>query len=203
MKMSSEFLPKSINLIQAIKGLKEGTLDPIVLSVEMRDQCIGYFNLRHVPKSQIASLLKISARTVRRRIKEVKKKWGADIDEEFVLREIGLMLKRKEFYSMLIFKEIQAPGIAPMDKIKAIYLLWKIEAEKNEQLRRIGIINVKKLTSEIDKGNKKDEREELFGNMPLEVQKETLAVWAHCVDEDLAKKKRRENFDRMPGNDSQ
>ena len=46
--------------------------------------------------------------------------------------------------------------------------------EKNECLRKMGLLNVKKLTYETEKDNNEKEREKALGDIPLNQEKELL-----------------------------
>lgn len=187
--MSSNFPEKPINLAQVVQGLKDKTLDPKALSPEMREQCIGYFFIHHMSNMQIAQILQISDRTVRRRIKEIKRKWGEEVDDGFVMREVGQMLKKSEFYNMRIFREAQTPGIMPTDRARISYLAWKIDLEKADFLRKMGLLSGKRFLNKVEEINKKEGREEIVGDMSLVRQKEFVELLLNDINRDIETEK--------------
>ena len=151
-KTKNEELP----VYEVLKNIKEGSLDPALLSKETRELCVEALVVEGYGSSQIASLLKKSDRTIRRIMVDVRKKNSISASPEFSGMIAGELLStaRSQFARM---KQIaRANDVSSKDKANAEFMAWKIFEQGADKLHKIGFLPVDVKGGLSQKAGKKD-----------------------------------------------
>ena len=89
--------PEPPPLLTLIQRIKDGQVDPVTLDHETKVQCTELFRLEGQTIYQIAQILKISDRQVKRYNREIKNRNAVVPDQNFTNKYIGNMIHRAEY----------------------------------------------------------------------------------------------------------
>ncbi|MBF0572112.1 MAG: hypothetical protein HQL12_09640, partial [Candidatus Omnitrophica bacterium] len=131
-------------VVEVLRKIKEGGLDPALLSKESRQACIEALAVEGYGTSQIASLLKKSDRTIRRDLAEVRTNNSIFASPEFTAMICGELLSMaRNQYARLkqIARSNEVPG---EEKARVEYMSWLIFKELTDKLYKIGFLPVGK-----------------------------------------------------------
>ena len=106
-------------LLDLIQKIKDGQIDPINLDHETKLQCTELFRLEGQTISQIAQLLKISERQVKRYNREIKNRNAITPDPNFTNRYIGDLVIKAEYIVDSLIRLSGGKEVSPAEKIKA------------------------------------------------------------------------------------
>ena len=136
-------------IVEILIKIKEGALDPSLLTRESRLACVEALVADGYGSSHIASVLKKSDRTIRRDLAEVRANNSVFASPEFSAMIAGeLLLMARNQYARL--KQIARSKEIPVEeKARVEYMSWLIFKELTDKLYKIGYMPVaKKSTAE-------------------------------------------------------
>ena len=131
-------------VVEVLKKIKDGGLDPVVLSKESRQACVEALAIEGYNSSHIASLLKKSDRTIRRDLVEIRANNSIFASPEFTAMICGeLLLMARNQYARLkqLARSNEIPG---EEKARVEYMSWLIFKELTDKLFKIGFLPVAK-----------------------------------------------------------
>ena len=131
-------------VFEVLKKIKDGGLDPVLLSKESRQACVEALAIEGYNNSNIASLLKKSDRTIRRDLVEIRENNSIFASPEFTAMIGGeLLLLARNQYARLkqLARSNEVPG---EEKARIEYMSWLIFKELTDKLFKIGFLPVAK-----------------------------------------------------------
>jgi transposase len=139
--MSKEIKKEAeLSVIEVLKRIKEGGLDPALLSKESRQECVGALVVEGYSSGQVASLLKKSDRTIRRDLEEVRTNNSIFASPEFTAMIGGELLSMaRNQYARLkqLARSNEVPG---EEKARVEYMSWLIFKELTDKLHKVGFL---------------------------------------------------------------
>jgi len=129
-------------VFEVLKKIKEGLLDPVLLSKETRESCIEALVVEGYGSSQIASLLKKSDRTIRRDLIAVRKKNSIAASPELTGIIAGELLATARNQYARLRQIARLNEATPKDKANAEYRAWLTFKEGADKLHKIGFLPV-------------------------------------------------------------
>ena len=151
-------------VFEVLKSIKEGVLDPGLLSKEARESCVEALVVEGYGSGQIASLLKKSDRTVRRDLVEIRKKNALSSSTELAGIIAGELLMAARNQSGRLKQIARSNDVSLKDKANIEYMSWLVFKEAADKLHKIGFlpVTVDRASSYKEKmGEKKDKTGEL------------------------------------------
>lgn len=175
---------------ETLQKLKDGTLDPRVLSRQTVYLCIEVLLLEGYQVSAIANLLKRSDRTIHRYVSDIREINALEASPDLTRVLVGeFLLNARNQYSRL--KQIARLKEASFnDKAKTEFLAWRVFKELIDTLYYVGFLAGVSVRSELDSKEKKGlpqnaeepETLQLFGP---DASKKKIEEIAKAIMEDL------------------
>jgi len=127
-------------ILNIIQQIKDGQLDPLNIDKEVKMHCVEFLRGEGQNVFQIAQILKLSERQVKRYIKEIKEQHSLNPDPEFASQFIGdLFVKAGTSYSYLLRLARTKEGTVS-EKAQAELAAWHILHELAQFLQSAGYL---------------------------------------------------------------
>lgn len=147
---------KDMPVFEILKNIKDGTINPDLVSKETREMCVEALVGEGYTSGQIASLLKKSDRTIRRDMAEVRKQNSIEASPEFSQMIAGEFLATGRIQSARLKQLARSNEISGKDRARIEYMSWLITKDVAEKLHKIGFMHniVSNALPSEDKANK-------------------------------------------------
>ena len=132
--------PNEMPVLDLIKKIKEGVVDPKLISKETRELCVETLFVEGVHMSTIAALFKVSDRTIRRDIADVRKKNAVAPSPELTRAILGELVTNSRHHSSALRQIARIENAYPDEKARAEYLAWKVGKELVDRLFQAGFL---------------------------------------------------------------
>ncbi len=134
-KSSSERSP-----IALIRAIKEGELAASSLAGPARRSCVEHLHAEGWGAVEIAELLSVSVRTIRRDIAELREEHNATSDPKFVARMVGMLMQEGEVARMRLRRLGRDKDSMPADRIAAERAAWEVVRDLVRTLQGLGFL---------------------------------------------------------------
>ena len=131
---------KEIPILTLLQQIKSESTDPRGMDKDLREQVVEVLFLEGTSPSQIAQLLKVSDKTVRRDIVAIKKRNALSPSVDLARRLIGDLLLRSESHRASLMRLSRGRGGSVGERSQAEYLAWKITEELAKLLQTMGYL---------------------------------------------------------------
>jgi DNA-binding Lrp family transcriptional regulator len=130
--------PDEVTALTLIQQIKDGLLNPKLLSKEQRIQCVDilYFELPN--EASIAQFLKVSTKTISRDIAEIQERNAMIPNVDFAKKFIGDVFRRAMNHHSALVRIARARETNPAEKILAETAAWRILKELVEKFQTTG-----------------------------------------------------------------
>ncbi len=126
--------------ISIIRSLQEGTLPTEALSAESRRTCIEHLHIEGYSAGEIAEIFKVSVRTVRRDVAQIREDHCVVAEPKFVARIVGQLVQEAES-SIARLRRIARDRECPhAAKVEAERSAWTVMRELIEKLQSLGYL---------------------------------------------------------------
>lgn len=124
-----------------IQQIRAGTLDPGILDREQRQLCVEALHYECISPSNIAQFLKVSDRTVRRDLAEIRVKNALTPNPDLARQIIGEYMNAARFHISNIMKILRSSSDASLgEKAQAAYYAYNIQADMIVKLQSVGYL---------------------------------------------------------------
>lgn len=202
--MDNNDLGKLYNMpvVEILNKIKDKILDPVLVTGETRLECVRFLVIEGHRHSAIATLFKVSDRTIRRDIAAIRKKNAVKASPEMTQSLLGELITNAESHYSSLKQIARSKDAYPDEKTRAEVMAWKVKKELIEKLYLVGFIAtndcknpvIKIDTSGLDEISKKSPRHKELVTVlecmpPIEKikLKELLDKRIAMADEELAK----------------
>ena len=149
---ADEHIPeeRSENILSVIQKLRDGLLTGKSLDEETRLECVHTLRLEECTTAQIANILKMSDRTIRRDIIKTKKRNPIIVDEDFEKELLGEM-EQKVLSHCSFFSRLSTNKDFPLsDRIQARKNAWEVLLGWAKFLQSVGHISQRQYSVDAD-----------------------------------------------------
>ncbi len=126
--------------IALLRAIRDGEIDPTSLSGSERRACVEHVHAEGASASDIATLLGVSVRTIRRDIALMREEHAAAMDEKFVPRMVGMLLQEAEIAQMRLRRLGRDKDSSPGDRIEAAKASWGVTRDLIQSLQGLGYL---------------------------------------------------------------
>jgi len=131
----------AIPVLELVEKIRGGIVDPKLLFTSTRQMCVEALILEGCPTSSIASLFKVSERTIRRDVVELRKKNAIQASPEMTGALLGEFLANARNHSSHLKRIANLREAYPDEKARAAYLAWRVCLELIDQLSVVGFLS--------------------------------------------------------------
>lgn len=121
-----------------IGKIKDNLLDPKVLSKQARLLCVEYLVMEGLQQAAIAHFLKVSDRTVRRDVEEVRKEYGMGKNAVLTQDVLSEFLFNAKMHHSQLVKIARTATVPAAERVKAENLAWRISKDVLQELYHMG-----------------------------------------------------------------
>jgi hypothetical protein len=139
--MSKKTKEGDLPVFEVLKKIKDGHLDPALLSKETRELCVEALAMEGYGSGQIASLLKRSDRTIRRIMVSVREKNALIASPELMGIVVGELVGTARNQSARLKQIARSAEASPLDKARVEFLVWKVNKEVVDKLHQVGYLS--------------------------------------------------------------
>ena len=129
------------NILSVIQKLKDGLLTGKGLDEETRLECVHTLRLEEYTVAQIAQLLKMSDRNIKRDVKKIKERNPIVVDENFEKEFLGEMEQKVLSHCSFFARLSTAKDVPPSDRIQARKNAWEVILGWAKFLQSVGHIS--------------------------------------------------------------
>jgi hypothetical protein len=126
--------------IALLRAIKDGDIDPSSLSAAERRACVEHVHAEGANTPEIATLLAVSVRTIRRDIAQMREDHAATMDARFVPRMIGMLLQEAEIAQMRLRRLGRDKDSSPGDRIESAKAAWSVTRDLIQSLQSLGYL---------------------------------------------------------------
>ncbi len=141
--MPEDIKPESYEntpVLQILKQIKDGILDPKNLAQEIRQDCIEH--LWFVEAQSVASmahLLKVSDKTIRRDQEQIRKCKAQKPSADYTIQVFGELLEKATSVHENMMRLFRSPDASVQEKLQAGFYAWKIIQQQIELAQSLGV----------------------------------------------------------------
>lgn len=205
----------NIPVYDLLQRIKNNLLDPRSLSKSTRQACVETLILEGCNHSLIASLLKKSDRTIRRDIREIRKRNSIKASPELTSELLGEFIANAHHSYVYLKQTARNSNVSLGEKAQVEFLAWRVLREMIQTLHVVGLLdrcsNYPPVDSVRDKKDKpsvserEKEIEMTYRHMsPIEREKLSEKIYKEIVivDEKIAEEEKREKAENEKRQDN-
>lgn len=177
-----------LNLIQQIK---DGTVEPSVLTKDERQQCVEVLVLEGYAPSQIAQLVNRSEKTIKRDIAEIRSRNSLTPSMELMKQLVGDLIMKSEAHQTRLTRLARTNEGSVSERSQAEYMAWRVVKERTEALQSLGYLPMQpqKVVGDIFHHLSIGEEEKTLAQIEKDILEiEKVAEEAGSLDQALEKK---------------
>jgi len=126
--------------LSVLQKVKAGELDPRNLSAESRQACVEHMGIEGYATAEMAQVLRVTERTIRRDRQAIRKAHAVEPGDEFVRETVGALVAHGEMAIDRIRRQARSRELSPMERVHAERLAWRIRDELVERLQKLGYL---------------------------------------------------------------
>lgn len=151
--------------LSLLKQIQQGVVDPKDIDKDARLQVVEALVFEGSSVPQIAVILKVSDRTIRRDIAAIRKQNALSPDNNWAKMFIGNMSMKAENHSSSITRLARSSKASVGEKTQAEYLAWKIAEEHTKILQTLGYLPLRPKEIVGDFRHHDEKEEDFFKNI--------------------------------------
>lgn len=126
--------------IALLRAIKDGDIAPSSLAAAERRACVEHLHAEGANAPEIATLLEVSVRTIRRDIAQMREDHAATMDTRFVPRMVGMLLQEAEVAQMRLRRLGRDKDGTLADRIEATRAGWGVTRDLIQSLQSLGYL---------------------------------------------------------------
>ena len=130
------------NLLDLIAAIKQGSLDPSSLASEQRRDIVQHLGIEGFSAPEIAKILNVTDRTIRRDRDEIRKRCALEHDPEFVNKVAGHYLAEAEAGRSKIRRIARERDVTPGVRIEGERVCFDILDRVLHRLQSLGYLPI-------------------------------------------------------------
>lgn len=134
---------KEIPILTLLQQIKSGSTDPRGMDKDLRQQVEEVLLLEGTSPPQIAQILKVSDKTIRRDIAAIKERNALTPSLELAKKLIGNLIMKAETHRSFLMRLARSREGSIGEKAQAEYLAWKTTDEFMKLLQTMGYLPLK------------------------------------------------------------
>ena len=146
MDNKNESFEKDEPILAVIQRIRDGTVDPRLLTKEDRQACVETLVAEGYSEVQIAQILKRSEKTIRRDIQVIRDRNSLIPSLEFARQFAGDIVRKGFSHHDYLVRLSNNKDTSDADKIQARVSAWRIIEGLSERLQTLGILPLKPTT---------------------------------------------------------
>lgn len=127
-------------ILNLIQQLKDKTRDPSTLTQDQRQQVVEVLRLEGYSLSQIAQIVDVCEKTIKRDIGQIRARNSLSPSVEFVKQYVGDLLTRADTHQTRLMRLARDADGSVSERAQAEYLSWRVAREKTEMLQSLGYL---------------------------------------------------------------
>lgn len=128
------------SVAEMINRIKIGGLDPTALTKDQRQLCVEALYFESGSTSGIALFLKVSDRTVRRDLEDIRARNALDPDPELARRLVGDFLHAAAVHRANLMKLARQSGASVAERSQAEYQAYLVLSDSTAKLQSLGYL---------------------------------------------------------------
>ncbi|MBL7140947.1 MAG: hypothetical protein ISS74_08565 [Planctomycetes bacterium] len=137
---SAESPDRRLSVLDLIRRIRSGDIASEGLDKDSRQRCVEHLTAEGYSPLEIAEILKVSDRTVRRDRKAICEAHAVQRDPRLVEEMVGRLVQRADTAVERISRAVRGKEVKPVDRIEAETACWRILKELVECLQRLGYL---------------------------------------------------------------
>src|SRR3989338_8208080 len=126
-------------VLKILRDIKEGIIKGEELSADIRQDCVEHMWITMgYQVEEIAGILNVSGRTIKRDKTEIKKRNAQKPSADYALETMGELLQKATVAHEHMMKLARSEGGSLQEKAQAVYLMWKIIQDQAKLLQSFG-----------------------------------------------------------------
>lgn len=138
--ISAESPDRRLSVLDLIRRIRSGDIAPEGLDKDSRRACVEYLMGEGYSMVEIAEILKVTDRTVRRDREAIRAAHALQRDPRLVEEMVGRLVQRADTAVERISRAVRGKEAKPVDRIEAETACWRILKELVECLQRLGYL---------------------------------------------------------------
>lgn len=134
------FTQEEVPIVTLIQRIKDGTLDPKMLSREERQLCVEVCVLEGYSVSQVAQLFDRSEKTIGRDLADIRQKNALAPNVEFAKEMIGEMYHKGVNHHTYLMRLARSKEASVAEKTQAEFAAWRVLKELIERFQFLGYL---------------------------------------------------------------
>jgi len=126
-----------------IQDIKDGALNPKMLSEDEIHECIDFLMSEGYTQAQIGQILMRSDRTIRRDLVSIRKKHARTADINLAKQTIGDMFRKGMASNRYLVRLARSPEASISERAQAEFLSWRVLKEVVEKMQTLGYLPLK------------------------------------------------------------
>lgn len=126
--------------ISLVKAIRNNVIPAKALTREPRQTCVEYLGSEGYSTGEIAEILKVSPRTIRRDMEQIRGRNAISLDPDFTATHIGQLARRAQHAISSLTRISREKDCPYFVKVRAIKETWRISKELTEALQSIGYL---------------------------------------------------------------
>jgi len=186
----AEVMPKKLSTPEFARQVEEGIISPATLSQKDHRRLALYYQSVGYENDYIAVILKVTIRTVQRKLKKIKDDNSLMLGSNFQKNLIVKVMRSFETQRQRLLRASCAKDLSSYEKVLAIEKCIKAEVGRVVLFEKIGCIS-KRRTEEFiaeTKTNSREERLEKFGDLHRQLTKDQQIQVSKFIDDSVKEK---------------
>jgi len=127
-------------ILSLLQNIQSGAVDPRDISKDLRQQIVEVLLLEGTMVPQIAQILKVSDKTIRRDIADIKERNALTPSLELAKQTIGDLKMKSEAHRSHLMRLARIQDASVSERSLAEYYAWKVSKELVEKLQSLGYL---------------------------------------------------------------
>lgn len=136
-------------ILSIIQDIKNGVLDPKILSLEERPRCVDFLLREGYTQEQVAQIFKTTDRNIRRDVVKFKKAnplaASSDLSEEIV----GDMYRKATMHHAYLVRCARSPELSVVERGQLEFMAWRVLKETIEKMQSLNYLPSQKITGDL------------------------------------------------------
>ena len=128
------------SVLDLIRGIRSGDVAPGGLDKDSRRACVEHLTVEGYSAVEIAEILRVTDRTVRRDREAIRAAHAVQQDPRLVEEMVGRLVQQANVSVEHVSRAVRGKDVKPTDRIEAELACWRIVKELVESLQRLGYL---------------------------------------------------------------
>jgi transcriptional antiterminator len=129
-----------IQTLSLLQQIQQGAIDPRDLDKDVRQQIVEVLMLEGSSVSQIAQILKMSDKTIRRDIAVIRERNALSPNIDFAKKLVGDLVMKSEGHRSYLMRLARSQNAKVGERSLAEFYAWKVSTELVEKLQSLGYL---------------------------------------------------------------